>query len=130
LLVLVLAILFLGFDLHRRDEASRAHRLRVLYAMGVGSFFFCVSFQIARAGEYLIPACGLILVLLLERWRDYWRPLTAGLFALVAAQGLYVAHVYRDELPKNGGDRVRETFKAIAAIPAEPRGAKVFNCEW
>ncbi|MGZ3650874.1 MAG: hypothetical protein ACXWSC_06840 [Bdellovibrionota bacterium] len=130
MLVIFLALFFLGLDIARRDKDSKALRVRLLYLLGVSGFFLAVSFQIIRAGEYLIPACGLILVLLLERWKEYWKAATGLACVLALAQFVFLSRVLHDRALHSVSDRVQETFKAIAAIPAEPRGAKVFNCEW
>jgi hypothetical protein len=126
---LVVAGFFLlgrGFSQKEREPG----RSQLPYLLGISSFFLLLSFQMIRAGEYLIPSCGLLCVLLLDRCRNW--PRAAGGFALAAAlaQLLFLANLLaeRARLPENM--RVRNTLDAVAAIPKDAVGAKIFNCEW
>ncbi len=130
LIALFATSLLFGFDLGRKEERARSVRTKLMYLLAVGGFFLVLAFQIARAGEYLIPACGLALVLLAERWADRSREIIAAAWIALVAQACFISYQYRDHVPRDGAQRVAETFKAIAAIPASPAGAKVFNCEW
>jgi hypothetical protein len=130
LIAVFIAIFALGVDLAQRSSAVKASRVRLIYLLSVALFFLAVSFQIARAGEYLVPACGLILVVVVERWAQF-RKITAAVLCIAAiAQTILMANLLKGNLRTSNDDRVRETFKAIAALPAEAKGSKVFNCEW
>lgn len=130
LLAVFLAFFVLGVDIAQRSAAAKATRVRLAYLLSVALFFLAVSFQIARAGEYLVPACGLILVVIVERWGQYRKPLAAALGIAAVAQTAFMLNMLKANIRTSSDDRVRETFKAIAALPPEAKGAKVFNCEW
>jgi hypothetical protein len=71
-----------------------------------------------------------MLVIVLERWDYYRRFANLGIYALVFVQVKYDVNLakYRDSSVYV--QRVAESFKSVAAIPEEPKGAKVFNCDW
>lgn len=82
-----------------------------------------------RAMEYAIP-CVILLTGYSVRWQDWRGALPTLVAALLCSQGYYTWQFYKDTwaLPQVGYSVWY--FNAIAAIPEQPRGAKVFNCDW
>jgi hypothetical protein len=130
LIAVFIALFALGVDITQRSGIVKATRVRLIYLLSVALFFLAVSFQIARAGEYLVPACGLILVVVVERWGQFRKIIAVGLCIAALAQTVLMANLLKGNIRTSNDERVRESFKAIAALPPEAKGSKVFNCEW
>jgi hypothetical protein len=82
-----------------------------------------------RAMEYAIP-CVIVLSGYSVRWLEWKWSLPTLTAALLLGQGYDTWQFYQDWWTQpQVGYSVWE-FNAIAAIPARPTGAKVFNCDW
>lgn len=111
-----------------REEAGRD--IAFLYQLGVCVLLLLLSTQTKRVGEYLVPASGILLVLLVEQWKR-WK--TIGECILVGAcliQSIYLYQFYLHEKVAHSRTRVLDTFAAISKIPGEAAGKIVLNCEW
>ncbi len=130
ILVLFFAFFALGRGLAEKGVAAGERRIRILYLMAVAAFFLMLSFQSRRAAEYLLPASGFLLVYALDAFSRRPRLLLAGTLLLGALQSVIVAQGFRREAGEKQTERFRATKLAVAEIPAEANGAKVYNCEW
>jgi hypothetical protein len=112
----------------RRREAipGQAAAFRFLCLLAVVLSALCL--KSSRAAEYAIPTAVLLLGHALSRLPT--RAMVATVALVLAAQA-HAAWVYYDDSfnRPQGGDS-GWYFSAISKLPAEPRGAKVFNCEW
>ena len=129
LLVILLGTFLLGFQMRQSDQ-KRSFSLPFGYLLSAAIFFQTLCFQIARAGEYLVPICGFILILIFEEWKKWWKGLSLCLSLLLVGQIFYLNFKVQEWVSTTGIDTKEETIRAIAAIPKEARGLKVFNCEW
>lgn len=124
------AVFVLGYELRERAAETRRQRLPMLYLLGVSCFFFFLAFQSRRAGEYLAPTVGLLAVFLLQRLKKYrWLmlaiPLCLGLF-----QSRIFWRVLRYDQDDRSMARYEATKAALAELPPESKGKKIYNCEW
>jgi hypothetical protein len=128
LAVLGLALFALGGA--RGEKAWSANRIRVAYLTGTCALFTVLGAQTLRAGEYLIPASGLLLVVLVEEYCNWKRAAGHVLLFLAALQGAYIVDLFARKRSTFTFARETSAFAAIAAIPSDDHGAKVFNCDW
>jgi hypothetical protein len=124
--IFVLGLLFLGNTVSRKLRRLE-FEWRFFYLVPLCLFFLILAFKSPRATEYLVPAAGLLLVLLLEQVRP-WRMLAYGIFTLVSGVfALVAAGEFADSLklpPRPWALQAEHTLGFL------PRGAKVYNCEW
>ncbi len=127
---------FVPFSVLAATIAFAVRRLRPVpenadawFVFAVAATFAVLSIVSVRAAEYAVPACILLAGYAhgVARWRG-WIPVC--LVALLAIQSGEARRYYREvwSSPMDGGSI--GYLHVIAAIPPEPRGAKVFNCEW
>ncbi len=131
MLVIGVALFFLGRVVWgTKEKEERNVRVPLLYLLGLAGLFLYLSFQTIRAGEYLLPACGFLVVLLLEQYRKHEGKALLLCAVLASLQLLHLGSLFRARALTFDLARVSATFSAIGALPQESKGAKVFNCEW
>jgi len=130
LLVLMLAFFVLGWEQRDRGEEATRRRLQIVYMLGVAGLFFVLSFKTRRAGEYFVPAMGLLGIFLLQALRKRPVLLVAIPLGLGLLESSIFYRVFKAEYTNPDNSRYELTVPAIQAIPKEPRGAKIYNCEW
>jgi hypothetical protein len=114
-----------------------AYRLRArgalsperVFLLGLTALLVVLSLKSARATEYAIP-CAILLAAELATFAERGRALVAAAALLVLMQGHAAYTYFSDVWSRPQGDATGFYLDAIARIPPEPRGAKVFNCEW
>ena len=127
---------FVPFSVLAASVAFVARRLRpdagnadAWFLFVVSAIFAVLSIISVRAAEYAVPVCILLTGYMQRaaRWRGW---LWICVAAVVLLQGAEARRYYREvwSSPMDGGSI--GYLRVIAAIPREPRGAKVFNCEW
>lgn len=101
-----------------------------VFLLALNAIFLLLTLISPRAGEYLILSTGFLLVPFLYFARP--SPKTSLMVAL-----LFVAHFavtnarsYQSKIWVSDSLPVGEYLLAMESFPPEPRGAKVFNCEW
>jgi len=102
----------------------------VRYLLVLSIMFGLLSFQTVRAGEYFIPAAGMLFALSLpvlrESSRRLFNALLPCLVVLQLAMLLYAVRIEASFIPDE-----KLYIKLREAISFIPEGAhKVFNCEW
>jgi hypothetical protein len=128
LLLILAAVFLLGYEFKGKGKTSDKRYVPTIYLLGVCFFFLFLSFQVLRAVEYLVPAAGLLMVLVLERLQKR-KEAAAVLLGLLAVPQIWgYAKILRQQRDPIARYRVDETFKAIGSIPGG--SAKVYNCEW
>lgn len=117
------AILLLAARYYQRSFA-----FSFLFLLSI--FFGALAFQTVRAGEYFIPAAGMLFALVLaglkNKQPNQMKILAAGAAAVQLAMLLLMLRTEASYAPDAGLHE--QTRQAIAAIPEGK--AKVFNCEW
>lgn len=88
-----------------------------------------LTLKSARAGEYAIPSVILLVGYSLGRVSGRWAlPLTC--LGLAVSQGNASRIYYADTWDQPQGGDTPSYLAAIALLPAEADGKKVFNCQW
>jgi hypothetical protein len=127
---------FLPFCVLGSVVVMGARRLRpvaanadIWFLFMIAGAFTALSMISPRAGEYAVAACILLTGYVQRelRWRGFiWVCMAALLLLQFDQAQRYYREVWSH--PMAGGSV--DYLQVIAAIPAAPRGAKVFNCEW
>lgn len=130
MLVLLAAAFVLGRDLKDKTADVRRGRVPFLYLFAVAGFFFVLSFQSRRAGEYLAPAAGFLAIFLLQRLKS--RPVLVTVIPLVLglAEARICWKVLTYEPTEVAARRLGASQAALAELPPEAKGAKIYNTEW
>ena len=124
----LLPIAIVGAFWVRKREAVAGEAPAFRFLAFLTLFLTALALKSSRATEYAIPAAILLLGHVMSRLPARGAVLAV---ALVLAAQAHAAWVYYDDSFRNvqGGDTAWY-FRAIAKLPADAHGAKVFNCEW
>lgn len=83
----------------------------------------------ARAMEYCVPAAILLAGYVAQAIaRAWWVPLQVAALLLVQGHSAWI--YYKDIWSESQAGSTFWYFSAIASLPPEPSGGKVFNCQW
>ena len=100
------------------------------FLFSLSTFLILLGLKSSRANEYAVP-CIILLAgyaISLTTRRQLCTATTC--LALVATQGYSAMVYYRDITSQEQGGNTDWYFAAVATIPMEADGQKVFNCEW
>lgn len=123
-------LLALGADLAGGWRPWNERRTKLLYCLGGCALFLALAMQTKRAGEYLVPIAGVMLVVTLEGVRNWRARYTALIAFLALGQAAHLVRTWRAQDVTRQLGRGERTLAAVAAIPPEAKGKKVFNCDW
>jgi hypothetical protein len=124
----LLPIAVIGAIWARRREPvpGQASNFRFLFLLVV--VFGVLALKSSRATEYAIPTSILLLGHVLSRMPA--RAAAASIVLVLVAQAHAAWDYYDDSFTSVQGGDSAFYFDAVSRIPANARGAKVFNCEW
>lgn len=124
----LLPVALLGALWVRRREAIPGEAASFRFLCLLTLLLTVVSLKSSRATEYAIPSALLLLGHVLSRLAPR---AAAGVVLMVLASQAHAAWVYYDDSFRNPqGGSSAWYFRAIASLPADASGTKVFNCEW
>jgi hypothetical protein len=123
------SMLAAGVVLCVRRLRPTAENARIWFLFLVAGLMAGLSMFTVRAAEYAVPACILLVghSHAALRWRGW---LWLCLSALLLLQGDVARKYYREIYLGPAVGKTDRMLRAIAAIPVDARGSKVFNCEW
>jgi len=112
----------------RRREAVPGEAAAFRFLCLLAIVLTALAIKSTRATEYAIPTAMLLLGHVLSRLPP--RAAAAALALVLAAQAHAAWVYYVDSFTRPQGGDSAWYLSAISKLPSEPRGAKVFNCEW